>query len=237
MTHIYALIDPRDNQVRYIGKSDAVCRRFKEHQSDIKSASNNKKIAWLKKLSKLGLQPRVVIIETISKLVWAETEIEWIRYFRSIGARLTNSTDGGEGIEGYKLTEAQKEKVSKMFKGKRFTEEHKRKIGESNTGKKRTDAMKEKLSTLYKGKAGRPHTEETKKKMSESNKMRSDPNLRQLIASFHIGAKRTEESRKKMSEARKGKKFGPRSEETKRRISEGRKKTEALKKCSPFHLC
>ena len=57
-----------------------------------------------------------------------------------------------------------------------------------------------------KGKTGlQKHTEESKKKMSESSK----------------GKKHTEESRRKMSEALKGKRA---SEETKKKMSEARKK-------------
>ena len=55
---------------------------------------------------------------------------------------------------------------------------------------------------------GKHHSEETKKKMSESNKGK------------HIFS---EEQKKKMSEARKGKKLGPCSEEHKRKIGEASK--------------
>jgi len=54
---------------------------------------------------------------------------------------------------------------------------------------------------------GKPHTDETKRKMSAASK----------------GKKKSEEHRRKMSVAQKGKTQGPCSEETKRKISESKK--------------
>lgn len=101
-------------------------------------------------------------------------------------------------------------------KGKKLTEEHKRKISIGNKGKKHgphTEEYKKKLSDINTGRKGywkgKKHTEEYKKKMSDINK----------------GKKRapfSEETKKKMSVARLGKKYGPRSEETKKKLSQAR---------------
>ena len=78
-------------------------------------------------------------------------------------------------------------KMSKSHKGKKPSEETKKKIGEAHKGKKRSKETKKKMSESHKGKKS---SEETKNKISEANK----------------GKKPSEESRKKMSEAHKGKK-------------------------------
>tara|TARA_Y100000296_G_C5042526_1_gene190621 strand:- start:2 stop:556 length:555 start_codon:yes stop_codon:yes gene_type:complete len=86
-------------------------------------------------------------------------------------------------------------------KGKKYTEEHKRKLSEAHKGTKLSEEHKRKIGLAGKG---RKNTAETKRKMSEAKK----------------GRKHTEEHRRKNSEAKKGKKL---SEEHKRKISEALK--------------
>jgi len=88
-----------------------------------------------------------------------------------------------------------------------------------NYGRKRSEETKKKISESQKGR--KKHSEETRKKLSEANKGKNNPNY---------GKKFSEEHRKKISEALKGKK---RSEETIKRMSEvqkGRKHSEESKK-------
>src|SRR5208282_5860115 len=82
-----------------------------------------------------------------------------------------------------KISESHKGKKNPNY-GKHFSDEHKRKISESNKGKQRTDEMKKEMSKLNKGKfisnetkekmsksqKGRHHTEETKKKILKNRK-------------------------------------------------------------------
>ena len=77
---------------------------------------------------------------------------------------------------------------------------------------------------------GRKHTEETKRRMSESYKTRSpeaESERRRRISESKKGKKKSEETRRRMSESKKGKK---KSEETRRRMSESKKG----KKRKPF---
>ena len=86
-------------------------------------------------------------------------------------------------------------------RGKKFSEEYKKRLSEAHKGKKHNEETRKKMSEAQKGKK---MSEESKKKISEAQK----------------GKKMSEESRKKISEARKGKK---RSEETRKKMSEARK--------------
>ena len=82
-------------------------------------------------------------------------------------------------------------------------------------GFKHSEEAKRKMSESQKG---RKHSEETKKKISEitKGKKRSEEGRRR-ISEAHKGIRPSEETRRKLSEMRKGK---PRTEETKRKISE-----------------
>ena len=90
--------------------------------------------------------------------------------------------------------------------------------------------QRNKKSKALKGKntgSRSPCSEETKRKISESNKgkIRSEETKRKISES-KIGKKtgpRSEETKRKISKSLKGKKTGPRSKETKRKISESNK--------------
>ena len=90
--------------------------------------------------------------------------------------------------------------------------ETRKKLSESNRGKKRSEESRRKMSNAQKGEKshmfGKPRSDEIKKKISNSRK----------------GKMVSKETRRKMSEAHKGEKnhlFGKsRSEETKKKISE-----------------
>lgn len=81
-----------------------------------------------------------------------------------------------EARKGRKHSEETKEKLSESCRGRVLSEEHKRKIGESNKGKPRqTKEGLERLKKMQqerKGKPGKKHSEETRKKISEATKGR-----------------------------------------------------------------
>ena len=77
-------------------------------------------------------------------------------------------------------------------KGKRFSEETKKKLSAANKGKQLSEETKAKMSEAKKGK---PRSEETKRRMSEALKGRPGPNK---------GKHPSEETRRKLSEAHKG---------------------------------
>jgi hypothetical protein len=107
---------------------------------------------------------------------------------------LHNKTNGGDGSSGRIVTENQKNKQSEKMKGRK--------------GPTISEEGRKKLSQIMKGnKRGKPHTQETKKKISDS----------------HKGKKLTEEHKKKLSEVHISIKKGPHSQETKDKISKAHK--------------
>ena len=95
---------------------------------------------------------------------------------------LRNKTNGGDGVSGYKHTEETKILISKSHKGKKLSEEHKKRVGDSLRGKKGkplSDEAKKKLSLSLKGRKvwnkGKTLSETHKQKISESSKGRQTP--------------------------------------------------------------
>lgn len=93
---IYALIDPRDENVRYVGKSNNVNSRYSYHINEYKSKQISKKINWIKSLYKIGLKPELLILDEVPVLEWEFWEIHYISLFKFYGYKLTNSTIGGD---------------------------------------------------------------------------------------------------------------------------------------------
>lgn len=94
MWSVYALIDPRDEQVRYVGKSVSVATRIAAHLRD---RGSTRKARWIQQLLREGALPQVTILETGSG-DWQIAETKWISHYRALGCDLTNLTSGGEGL-------------------------------------------------------------------------------------------------------------------------------------------
>jgi hypothetical protein len=107
---------------------------------------------------------------------------------------LHNRTNGGDGSSGRIVTESQKKKQSEKMKGRKgpvISEEGRKKLSQIMRGNKR----------------GKPHTQETKDKISKA----------------HKGKKLTKEHRKTLSEVHTDVKKGPCSQKTKDKISKAHK--------------
>ena len=111
-TFVYALLDPSDNKVRYVGKSDDPVLRLKGHMSEMRAWSRwlsihedryghqkhaqNPKLCWLRDLNQRGLKPKLAILEEVAKvdLPYASAphpaELRWIDRLIDEGHQLTN---------------------------------------------------------------------------------------------------------------------------------------------------
>jgi hypothetical protein len=206
VAYIYKLIDPRDNEIRYIGWTIDMENRYKNHLYPSFLKEKSYKNNWIKSLLAINLKPIMELVEEIPFECWEEREKFWIPYYRSIGCKLTNATDGGEGVVGKVYTTEERQRMSDAQKGKKLSEETKRKIGESSKGRKLSEESRKKISLANKG---RQLTEEQRKKLSESLKNRkfSDIALANM-AEGQRGRKHTEEEKRKISEGNKGRKDG-----------------------------
>lgn len=196
-TVIYALIDPITSEARYVGKTGVGLNiRFSSHLRDTKPSWKSN---WIRSLKKQGVEPRMEVLEEMAHDTalsdWQEAERFWISYLKSIGSRLTNYTDGGEGLRGHV-----------------FSEEHKRKIGNAHRGIKYSDESRAKMSEAWKHRS-KDHI----RKLSDAQRGKPlSPEHIKALGKAWLGKKHTPETKAKMSAAALGRKKSP---ETRARIS------------------
>lgn len=228
VTFIYALIDPRTDEIRYIGKTVNPNARFRQHLKNRRCSTHC--TTWIDSLITEGLKPTMTILESVSDSNGSEQERWWIAEGKRIGLRLTNLTDGGEGITmtperrkhlsdlftGRKVSEEQKAQISATLRGHITTEETKSKISASKVGKPgksyaHTDEAREKMSAAHTGKKRAPHSEATKEKMRQAalGKKHGSPSqeTRAKLSAANKGKPLTEEHRQKISAAKTGQGF------------------------------
>lgn len=140
--YIYKLIDPLTNEIRYVGKTKkSLIKRLYEHLTLRNLKSNTHKNNWVKKLLNLNVKPKIELIEVVTENNWIDKEIYWIKILRENGCNLTNTSDGGEGSFGYKMT---KESIDKSIKTRKNndtlkrSDECKKLISKSKIGKKQS---------------------------------------------------------------------------------------------------
>lgn len=142
------LIDPRDGDIRYVGKTtNQLHIRLSAHMREV---SNCHRVHWLNELKKLGLKPHIAIIEEIIGLwPWQESERFWIAYLKRNGFNLTNNTSGGDGVPD--LPEDVKKRLRAIWPGKKHKPSTIEKLRNASTGKKHSLKTKQKMSIAHSG--------------------------------------------------------------------------------------
>jgi hypothetical protein len=172
LTRIYVLRDPRDGEVRYVGKTvfplDA---RLARHVHDAKSGKIKRHICfWIRELL-IEAVPEIVLLE-IADTDWAERERFWIDHYRGLGARLTNHADGGQGPFGFKRPPEQCEAMRASRLGKaphQWSQEAKDKLSKTLTGRKSAPKSAEHKRKISEALSGRPMTDETRARLLKAN--------------------------------------------------------------------
>lgn len=118
MIDLYALVDPRDNNIRYIGYTTKPKARFRNHLNTCNKgrAKNTYKCRWISKLLKNNLEPLYKCLVQVENLEKAQLlEIELINHYKSF-YKLTNTSPGGSGTTGLKWSEESKKRIKETRK-------------------------------------------------------------------------------------------------------------------------
>jgi hypothetical protein len=158
---IYGLVDPRDGQLRYVGKSCQGLARPKQHGRpyELKAYGHLPVVRLAQKLVDAGLKFDIEVLEELSgKELAPEAEQFWVGYFKMVGADLLNLTPGGDGAPfgnrnrvGKKDSAETRARKSAAMMGRIFSEESCRKMSVAQMGNKKAIGNKSRL--------GKPHDE------------------------------------------------------------------------------
>lgn len=243
---IYTLEDPLSEEVRYVGWTFDIHTRYRTHLSG-KERPHTHRARWIAKLLRQSLKPRWAEIESGVGEGWAEAEQRWIAHYRACGCRLTNATEGGEGVPGLKMSAETRAKLSSLKRGRKLSEEHRRKIAVANTGRIPSEECRRKIGIANSGK--HLPTPERSRELAAIAKVRLNSpeaiakrsakiigricseETRAKIRARHIGKRLTPEHRLKLSLAKKGK---PSSRKGKTLSQEQRQRISLAKKGKPI---
>ncbi len=114
---IYGLFDPRDGELRYIGKTEkALGVRLSGHLCAANQGKNTHLFNWIRLLRTMGEKPYISQIQVLNEVEdLNRAEVYWIAFFRAQGCRLTNSTDGGEGTSGHRKLSLEEANMVPIF--------------------------------------------------------------------------------------------------------------------------
>ncbi len=211
------------NGKRYVGKtSNSLKRRVSEHIHGVGRPFRALSAA----IGKYGKDNF-----SFDTIAWCDTEDKlnflekfYIKYFNCKAPNGYNLTDGGEGTLGHKKSEETRKRLSQALKGRKGWNKGLRlKPWSEETRRKTVKAMKDRYAKIPHHMNGKKHSEETKRKISETH---IGTNLGPLNGMFGKpspmrGKNQTEESRKKDSESKKKNWQDP---EYRRKILEARKR-------------
>lgn len=174
MKYIYTLSDPITYEIRYIGVTNNMQIRYRQHICTTSSSKRYCK-SWIISLKNKNLLPIMEELDSCEDYLSEQIEKYWISQFISWGFNLTNLTSGGEGIKGYKHTEETIKKIAKAGVGRKPKQSsidalvsynksgrskiHRKKLSNNRIGKSPVNKgipmsieQKEKLSKIKKGK-------------------------------------------------------------------------------------
>jgi hypothetical protein len=123
MRYIYVLKDPKTLEIKYVGQTNNVDRRYRDHiRRSLKEDDeeyNTYKSRWIRKIINLGLKPLVEVIDECQSYEESnEKENKWVAHFYESGSQLTNS----HSTDVTEHSQETRKKISSSRKGKRLEE-------------------------------------------------------------------------------------------------------------------
>jgi hypothetical protein len=146
MAYVYRHIRTDKNEVFYIGIG--IRENYRRATTIV-----SRNAYWKNIVAKTKWYPEILFDE-ISLEEANIKEIEFIKLYgrKDLGdGTLANMTNGGDGTKGYIVTQAMKDNLSFINKGKKLSDEHKYKISQAHIGKVFSKITLEKMSNAKKG--------------------------------------------------------------------------------------
>jgi len=113
-TFIYTLSDPDTREIRYVGKTVKLLKyRLVGHIYTSKKVRNYKN-NWIKSIIDRDKKPIIALIDSCPWNESQKLEQYWISQFKTWGFNLVNTTEGGEGNLGLKMSSKMKKKLLKV---------------------------------------------------------------------------------------------------------------------------
>jgi len=197
--YIYTLSDPLTKMIRYVGKTNNLKIRFKDHCAcKSKTWCRN----WILGLREIGLKPIMEVIEEYPQdepQQWEFAERFWISYFRFLGFELTNLESGGGS--GKTFSQATLMKMSRSQTGRKHSPESVAKRSDWHRGRTRSKETCERISLSKRGK--KLTAEHIEKVASKNRGKKRSAEVVMKIRNALKGQRRTEEQNRANSSAQK----------------------------------
>jgi len=117
MNAIYGLLDPRTQELRYVGQTrTSLTIRLSNHLSQARRSRKNWREKWIGALLDQGLSPQIVLLEEVAREDLDQAERSWIALLREQGARLVNATAGGDRLDLLPEAEARRLANSEWYR-------------------------------------------------------------------------------------------------------------------------
>ena len=219
---IYCLSHPVTKEIRYVGATKDWVKRYTEH---LKEKSDTYKCRWVQSILRQGMRPELSLLEETDEYNWQEREEYWIKDLKEKKYKLTNATDGGEGVinpsqetrikrglaisranTGRRMEEWVKKKISKTVSriliGHHVSKETRLKFSKAKLGIKLSPEHRNKIGDALRGKPGHPCSDETKNKLRIINLGKKHTEAAKLKCRYiFLGKKHSPETRQKISKA------------------------------------
>lgn len=146
--YIYGLVSSKDEVIKYIGATKKpLTYRLSGHlyESKNKKSKSNKDL-WIQNEVNNGFKINIVELDSVDLIELHKIECNYIKLFKSFGAKLVNSNDGGRGCNPIKSVV---EKISNYRKGNKLPPEHYKNLCASNK-RRRIRNPKIKINTRLK---------------------------------------------------------------------------------------
>jgi group I intron endonuclease len=220
--YIYVIRNSVDNRA-YVGQTTDFAQRKAGH---VYSAKRGDHRPLYQAMREFGVDQFSfdIIEECNDPRIASQREEHWVTHFDSFnnGFNLTQGGGYHVGNKGRKFTEEHKKKISEAHKGKIVSDETRKKIGEASRDRVLSEETKRRIGEAQRRRQPRPPaSEETKQKLSDALKGRSRPDVAEKLQ----GRELTDEHKAKIAAAGLGRRV---SEETRRKMSEAAKNR---KKC------